>query len=113
MCLVAVLLWGNAVFLFKYILKIRLAGKAQIIADFNQAFIGMGQKAFRLFQFASHNKAADIKSQFLFKTPGEVGTASPDMLRYICDLDWFIDMVGNILDTVKYFPRHSLWNLGL
>lgn len=111
MCLVTILFWGHAIFLFKYILKIGLAGKAEIITDLDQALIGIGQKTFCFFQLASHDKAADLKPKFFFKMAGEIGTAPSDVLRHICDLDRFIDVVGDILDTVEYFPGHPLWDL--
>lgn len=108
MCLVTILFWGHPIFLFKYILKIRLAGKAEIITDLDQAFIRIGQKTFGFFQFASHDEAANLKSKFLFKMPGEIGAASPDVLCHICDLDRFVDVVGDILDAVEYFLGHPL-----
>ena len=110
MCLVTILFWGHPIFLFKYILKIGLAGKAEIITDLDQALVGIGQKAFRFFQLASHDKAADLKPKFFFKMAGEIGTAPSDVLRHICDLDRFIDVVGDILDAVEYFPGHPLWD---
>ena len=40
---------GDSVLLLKNILKIRLAGKAEIIADFGQTFIAVGQESFCFF----------------------------------------------------------------
>ena len=47
--LFTVLQWCYTVLLLKHILKIGLAGEAEKVTDFNQAFVAVGQKAFRLF----------------------------------------------------------------
>lgn len=48
-CLLTVLQWCYTVLFLKHILKIGLAGEAEKVTDFNQAFIAVGQKAFSLF----------------------------------------------------------------
>ena len=58
----------DAIFLFKHVLKIRLAGKAEVAADLTDGFVRVGQQGFCLFQFAAHDKTVHIKSQFFFKT---------------------------------------------
>ena len=110
-CIITVLLRSHSVFLLKHVLEVGLAGKAEVITDLDQALIGIGQKAFRFSQLASHEKAADLKTKFFFKTARKIGTAPSDVLRNICDLDRFIDVVGDILDTVEYFPGHPLRDL--
>ena len=47
--LFTVLQWCYTVLLLKHILKIGLAGEAEKVTDFNQAFVAVGQKAFSLF----------------------------------------------------------------
>ena len=53
--------------LFEYILKIGLAGKAEIAADFSQAFFAVGQQAFGFLQLAPHNVSAHPDAELTFE----------------------------------------------
>ena len=109
--MIAVLKRRHTIHFLEYILEIRLAGEAEVIADLAQCLIGISEQTFRLFETASHNKAAYIKAQFLFKLACQVGTAPADMFRDIANLDWLIDVVGDELDAFKDLRRHVLWDL--
>lgn len=103
----------DAVFLFKYILKIGLAGEAEICADLTQCFIRIGEKALRFFQTAPHDKITYVKPEFLFKFICQIGAAPADVFCHVSHLNRFIDMVGDKLDALEDFRGHSLGNLGL
>ena len=100
--------WCHAVFLFKHILKIGLAGEAKITADITEAFARVGQQALCFFEFTAHDKAADIKAQLFLKPSSEVGAAFSNICSHIADLDRFVGVACDILDAVKYLLRHSL-----
>ncbi len=48
------------ILLFEHLLEIGLIAKTEIIADFRQTFIGIGQKALCFFQLTAHDKGAHI-----------------------------------------------------
>ena len=63
-----VFLGRNSIFLLEHVIKIGLAGEAEVGADFAEGLVGIAQKAFRFLQLASHDKAADIKAKLRLKT---------------------------------------------
>ena len=65
--------------LFEYILKIGLAGKAEIAADFSQTFFAVGQKTFCFFQLAAHNVSAHPDAEFTFKVFHHIRGTAPCM----------------------------------
>lgn len=93
----------DAIFFLEYILKICLAGKAEVAADLTQRFIGVGQQALCFFQLAAHDKAADIKPQFFFEAARDIGTALPDKVRHVVYPQWLVGALGDELHTVKHF----------
>jgi len=101
--MIAVLGRRHPIFFLKYILKISLTGKAQVVADFIQAFIGKGQEAFGFFQLTAHNKTADIKSQLFLKFFEQPGTASSDMVYHIIYLNRLVGMKFDVLYRIKHF----------
>ena len=67
---------------FKGIVKMALAGEAQIAADFPDGFPGIAQQDFGLLQLGAYDEGTEIESQFLFEFMGQVGAAEAGMLRH-------------------------------
>ncbi len=65
-----VFLGRDPVLSFKDILKIALAGKAQILADFTDGLVRVVQETPGFFQLASHDIVADMKARLPLEFPG-------------------------------------------
>ena len=68
--------WSNVILLFENILKIGLAGKAKVTADFGKAAITVLKQAFCLLQLALCDECSNMDTQFLPEQFHDIGTAA-------------------------------------
>lgn len=108
-----VFLGRDPVLSFKDILKIALAGKAQVLADFTDGLVRVVQETPGFFQLAAHDIAADIKAQLPLEFLGQGGPLHVQLAGDHLGGDALVYMVGDVLEAVKDFPGHSLRDPGL
>ena len=95
MVLPAILHRGNTIFFFEYVLKIALARKAEVAADFGQRHIGIIQKAFGFFQPTFRNIIAQCLTGFFLKEIPGVGHTAPDRGSHIVKAQRGVHMIAD------------------
>ena len=96
---------------FEHGLKVRLAGKAEVAADFRERLVAVGEHAFRFLQFAAGDEGANLDAKFLFKTFHHVGTAPMDVRRHVVHTDGFVGVAAYEVHAMVHVGGNALRHL--
>lgn len=107
MVLPTILHRGNTIFFFEYVLKIALARKAEVAADFGQRHIGIIQKAFGFFQPTFRNIIAQCLTGFFLKEIPGVGHTASDGGSYIVKAQGGVHMIADVGHTGVYLAADA------
>ena len=107
MVLPAILHRGNTIFFFEYVLKIALARKAEVAADFGQRHIRIIQKAFGFFQPTFRNIIAQCLTGFFLKEIPGVGHTAPDRGSHIVKAQRGVHMIADLGHTGIYLATDT------
>ena len=100
----------HAEFFLEDVLKIPLAGVAEVAADFRQAFIAEQQEAFGFLQLAAADKSARRDAEFFSELLGDKGRAAVGGVRHILYADGAVHMAADIAHGGKDVGGEPLGN---
>ena len=94
-------------------LKVRLAGKTEVAADFGERLVGIAKQSFRIFELAPSDELGNAEAAFFPKFLCEVGAAFSDVGGDIVDSDGKVGMVLNELHARKNILGNIFWRFAL
>ena len=103
----------DAVLLFEYILKIGLAGEAEIAADLSQAFFAVGEQAFGFLQLAPHDVSPHLDAQLTFEMFHHIRGAPACVGCRVLHGDRFVCMIPDIGHACVDVRRNAIRYTGI
>lgn len=99
--------------LFEYILKIGLAGEAEIAADLSQAFFAVGEQAFGFLQLAPHDVSPHLDAQLTFEMFHHIRGAPACVGCRVLHGDRFVCMIPDIGHACVDVRRNAIRYTGI